>query len=53
MWHVLGRGEVILFRWGVLSERNHLEDLGLNGKIILKLIFRKWDWNAVTKDRHR
>jgi len=42
-----------VFRWGVLSERNQLEDLGIDGKIVLKLFFRKWDGDAVTQDRHR
>jgi hypothetical protein len=27
---------------GDLFERNHLEDLGLDGRIILKWIFRNW-----------
>jgi hypothetical protein len=26
-----------------MRERNHLEDPGVNGRIILRLIFRKWD----------
>ena len=26
---------------GVLRERSHLEDLGIDGKIILKIIFNK------------
>jgi len=26
-----------------LSERNHLEDPGIDGGILLRLIFRKWD----------
>ena len=29
------------FMWGKLMERNHLEDPGLDGKIILRWIFRK------------
>ena len=32
------------FWWGNLRERDHLEDTGLNGKLILSWICRKWDW---------
>jgi len=38
------RGEVYTgFWWGNLTERDHLGDPGLDGKIILRWIFRKWD----------
>jgi len=40
----MGRGEVYTrFWWGNLRERDHFEDAGLNGRIILRWIFRKWD----------
>jgi hypothetical protein len=31
------------FWWGNLRERDHLEDSGVAGRIILRWIFRKWD----------
>jgi len=38
------RGEVHTGIWlGTLKVRHHLEDLGVDERIILKRIFRKWD----------
>jgi hypothetical protein len=43
MWHVWVRGEVHTgFWWGNLREGNNLEDLGVDGRTILKWIFKKW-----------
>jgi len=43
MWQGKGVCRVLV---GKSEERNHLQDLGLDGRIILKCIFRKWgmDW---------
>ena len=41
---ICGRGEVYTgFWWGNLRERDCLEHPGIDGRIILKWIFRKWD----------
>ena len=37
------------FWWGNLRERDHLGVLGVNGRIILKFIFKKcdgWQWTG-------
>jgi hypothetical protein len=45
------------FWWRDLREGDHLGDPGVDGRIILKLIFRKWDggmdWTKLTQDRDR
>jgi hypothetical protein len=42
MWRVWGRGEAYTeFWWGNMRERDHLGDPGLDGRIILRWIFRK------------
>jgi hypothetical protein len=45
------------FWWGNLRKRIYLEDLGVDGRIILKWVFRKWDggmdWIDLAHDRDR
>jgi hypothetical protein len=45
------------FSLGEVRGRDHLEDLGVDGSIILKCIFKKWvgvvDWIALTQDLYR
>jgi hypothetical protein len=44
MRHVWKRGEGhVGFWWGNLGEENHLENSGIDGRIILRLTFRKWN----------
>jgi len=41
---VWGRGEAYSgFWWGNLRDREHWRDPGVDGKIKLRCIFRKWD----------
>jgi len=54
-----GRRDVYTrFWWGNLRKRDHLENLGVDGRIILRWIFRKWevggmDWIDLVEDRDR
>jgi hypothetical protein len=44
VWTEWWRGELHTgFWWGNLKERAHLEDLGVDARIILKFILKKWD----------
>jgi hypothetical protein len=44
-----GRVEVHTgFWWGNLRERDHLEYPGVDGRVILKWVFRKWNVRALT-----
>ena len=46
MWHGWGKGEAYTgFWWGNLRERDHLEVSAVDGRIILRLNFRKWGLN--------
>jgi len=41
MWHVWEQEVPTRFRWRNLKERECLEDLGMDGKMILKWILKK------------
>ena len=46
------------FGWETWGKRHHLEDPGVDGRIILKLTFKKrnvdaWDWIGLAQDRNR
>jgi hypothetical protein len=44
MWHLWDRGDVYTaFCWRDLRKRDNLQDLRLDGRIILKWIFKKCD----------
>jgi hypothetical protein len=49
-WHVacMGKREMHTgFWWGDLSEGDHLGDPGVDGRIILKWMFKKWDGHGL------
>jgi hypothetical protein len=37
------REEYTGFWWGKIRERDHLKDRSVEGRIIIRCIFRKWD----------
>ena len=49
--HVARKGERRIqgFGWGNLRERDRLGDPGVDGRIILRWIFRKWDMGVWTE----
>jgi hypothetical protein len=57
----MGRREACIGFWcGNLGERDYWEDPGVDGRIILEWIFRKWevgcggvDWIGLAQDRDR
>ena len=48
-----------LFSWGNVKKRDHFEDLGVCGRVLLKRIFKilngggDMDWTDVTQNRDR
>jgi hypothetical protein len=54
----MGKGKIpTWFWWGNLRERVDLENPGIDGRIILKWMFEKWDggmeWIDLVQDRDR
>jgi hypothetical protein len=54
-----GKGEACIgFWWGNLWERDHRVDTGVDGRIMLRWILKKWegegtDWIRLAQDRDR
>jgi len=53
----MGAGDVHTgFLWGDMWKRDHLEDLGVDGKIILKWVLQQWkrgmDWIVLDHNRN-
>jgi hypothetical protein len=51
--HVARMGEEVYtgFWWGNLRERDHLQDPGVDGRIIIRWFVRKWDVGVWTGSR--
>jgi len=54
----MGRGQVYTgFWWGNLRERDHLEDLSIDGEVILKWSFKQSDggmhWSYLAQHKYR
>jgi hypothetical protein len=48
MWSIWVRAEVHTgLWWGNVSEGDHMEDLGLDGRIILKMDLQELEWECV------
>jgi hypothetical protein len=48
----MGRGEVRIGFWkGGLRERNHFEDLVVNGRVILEMGWEDMDWFDLDQNR--
>jgi hypothetical protein len=43
-----GQKIYIEFWWGVLIEKDNLEDTGADERVILKCVFKKWDGDTWT-----
>jgi len=46
MWE--RRGVYRVFWWANLKKRDHLENPGVDRRVIIRWIFRKWDVGALT-----
>jgi hypothetical protein len=58
MWYVWGGEKKCVGFWcGYLRERDHLEDLGIDGRVIVKSVLKesvgKWIYLAQERDRWR
>jgi hypothetical protein len=58
IWRVWGRVEMHTeLWWGNMRERDYVKDLGIDGRVLLKWIFKKYDgdldWVDLAQDRDR